>query len=101
MKPEELFDARVVSIIRKVLKVSIWWMIKCDLLKLSFVLNFHNKFRLIFFQTERWDCVIKTRDVFSFLPLINNSVTVRLSFLLLSISAIISNTVGLDCILQC
>ena len=32
----------------------------------------------------------KTREMFSFLPLIDNSATIWLSFLLLSISAIIS-----------
>ena len=35
--------------------------------------------------------VIKTREMFSFLPLINNSVTIELNFLILSISAIISS----------
>ena len=29
--------------IHKVLKVNIWWIIKCSLLKFSFVWNFHNK----------------------------------------------------------
>ena len=35
--------------------------------------------------------MIKTRMIFDFLPLINNSVTIGLSFLLLSISDIISS----------
>ena len=34
---------------------------------------------------------MKTTEMFDFLPLINNSVTIGLSFLLLSISAIISS----------
>ena len=38
-----------------------------------------------------YDCVIKTRDIFSFLPLINNSVTIEFSFLLLIISAMKDN----------
>ena len=35
------------------------------------------------------DYVTKKREMFSFLPLINNSVTIGLSLLLLSISAIV------------
>ena len=46
------------------------------------------EFSLIFFGTAKLDCVIKTREIFRFVPLINNSVTIGLSFLLLSISAI-------------
>ena len=51
LKREELSDARVVSItkkeygfekIHKVLKVNIWWMTECNLLKFSFVWNLHN-----------------------------------------------------------
>ena len=34
---------------------------------------------------------MKTREIFNFIPLLNNSVTVGLSFLLLSISAVISS----------
>ena len=53
------------------------------------VWNFHNKivveFSLISFDTAKWGCVIKT----TFYLMINNSVTIRLSFLLSSISAII------------
>ena len=40
--------------------------------------------------TLNYDCVMKTREIFNFLPLINKSVTILLSFLLLYISAIIS-----------
>ena len=51
-------------------------MIKCNLLKISFVCNFRS-------------------EIFSFLPLISNLVSIGLSFLLLSISAIISsNTIS-------
>ena len=38
------------------------------------------------FSLKKSDCVIKTREIFSSLPLINNSVTIALKFLLLSIS---------------
>ena len=42
--------------------------------------------------------MIKTREIFNFLPLINNSVTIGLSFLLTSISAVISlNAINIDC----
>ena len=47
-----------------------------NLLKLSFVWCFHNKIMLEFsltsFGTLRDVCVIKTREKFSFLPLINS-----------------------------
>ena len=49
---------------------------------------------------------IKRREMFSFLPLINSEVTIKLCFLLLSTSAMISeNTINIlrfyfDCILQ-
>ena len=46
---------------------------------------------LIFFGTAKKDCAIKAREMFSFFPPINSSVTIGLSFLLLSISAIISS----------
>ena len=62
---------------------------------------------LIFFGTAKQDCAIKTREIFSFLPLINNSPTIVLS-LLLSMSACqqsyhqkrLTFCVSLDCILQ-
>ena len=38
-----------------------------------------------------YDCVIKARGIFIFLPVINNSVTTEFSFLLPIISAIISS----------
>ena len=40
-----------------------------------------------------YDCVIKIREMFSFLPQINKSVTIEFSFLLLIISAIISSKI--------
>ena len=50
------------------------------------------KKRVEFSQTSfvilKYDCVIKTIEMFNFLPLINNSVTTGLNFLLLIISAI-------------
>ena len=46
-------------------------------------------FSLTSFDTLKCDFVIKTREMFSFLHLMNNSVTIELSFLLLRKSAII------------
>ena len=70
-------------------------MIHRNLLKFSFVWNFWDKklvvFSLTSFGTLEYDCVMKTREIFNFLPLINNSVTVEFNFLLLIISAIISS----------
>ena len=48
-------------------------------------------FSLTSFGTLKYDWVIKTREIFNFLPLINNSVTIKFSFLFLIISAIISS----------
>ena len=61
-------------------------MIKCDLLKLSVLWNFHYKLvcknSIIIFGPTKYDCVMKTREMFIFLPLINNLVTIGLNFLL-------------------
>ena len=48
-------------------------------------------FTLTSFGTLNYDRLIKTREIFNFLPLINNSVTIEFKFLLWSISAIISS----------
>ena len=89
------FYSRLLIKIHKVLKVNIWWMIKCNLLKFSFAWNVHLKkcvvFSLSSSGTLKYDCVIKLRDIFSFLPLKNNLVTIGLRSILLSISAIISS----------
>ena len=62
-------------------------MIKRNLLNFSFVWNFHNQIVYI---------LIKAREIFDFLPVINNSVTTGLSYLLLTISAIIlPNTINI------
>ena len=62
-------------------------MIKRNLLDFSFVWNFHNQIVYI---------LIKAREIFDFLPVINNSVTTGLSYLLLTISAIIlPNTINI------
>ena len=45
------------------------------------------------FGTLKYDCVTKTRKMLTFLPLMNSSVTIGLSFLLLIISAIISSKI--------
>ena len=69
-------------------------MIKFNLLKLVFVClfvwTFHNeivcRIECNIFGTAKKDCIIKTRETIIFLPLINNSVTTGLGFLLRSIS---------------
>ena len=50
-------------------------------------------FRLTSFGTLKYDCLIKAREIFNFLPLIKKSVTVPLSFSLLCISAMISSKI--------
>ena len=46
-------------------------------------------FSLTSFRTLNYDWVIKIREIFIFLPLIKNSITIEFSFLFLIISAII------------
>ena len=57
--------------------------------------NFQNKICVVFcltsFCTLKYDCVIKTREMFSFLSLMNNLVTIELNFLLLRIPVITSS----------
>ena len=48
------------------------------------------EFSLTSFGTLKYGWVIKTREMFNFVPLINNLVTIEFRFLLLIISAIIS-----------
>ena len=97
-KRKELSDLRVASIHEKrtwlfsrpfiktdkVLTVIIWWMIKRYLLRFSFASNFHNKLlcksSIIFLGTTKQDCVIKVRNILSFFALINNSISMALSF---------------------
>ena len=59
-------------------------MIKCNMLKFLFVWNFHSKMciesSLISFSMAKWDCVIKTRKMFSSEPLINNLLAIGLNF---------------------
>ena len=53
---------------------------------------------LLSFGTGKYDCVIKTKEIFSFLPLINNSMTTGWSLLLLITSAILpSSTIVTFC----
>ena len=49
------------------------------------------EFNLTSFGTLKYDWVIKTIEILSFLSLINNSVTIGFNFLLLIISAITSS----------
>ena len=66
------------------------WMINGNFVKVSLVRNFLNKVvRRV--SSNIYRRIIKTREMFSFLPLIISSVTTRLSFLLLISSAIKSN----------
>ena len=64
-------------------------MVKANLLKVSFVWNFPTKIVHRILSNILW-LSNKTREMFSFIYVTNNSVTTGLSFLLLSISAIIS-----------
>ena len=50
------------------------------------------EFSLTSFGTVKYDCVIKTIEILSFLPLINNSAITGFSLLLLIISAIMSSS---------
>ena len=109
LKRKGLSGVRLVSIIQKNMdlqynfvkihkdvKVNIWWMIKCDLLKLLFISNVCSKIVCRIYSSVVWytkkGCVTKTRNVFKFQSQINNSVVIVLSSLSLSISAIISLT---------
>ena len=56
-----------------------------------FMIKKRAEFSVTYFSSLKYDCVIKTIEMFNFLPLINNSVTTGLSFLLLIISSIISS----------
>ena len=62
--------------LHEIFKVTIWKMINCNLLKLFFIWILHYKVvRRVFFFTSlstlKYDCLIKTSEMFSFLPLIN------------------------------
>ena len=57
-----------------------------------FIIKICVVFSVTYFDTtSKYDCVIKTREMFNFQPLINSSVTTGLSLMLLIISAIISS----------
>ena len=99
LKHEGLTDARIASITKKIwffstfsvvnhkiFKVNIWWMIIRNLLKFVFILNFHNKkmcnvLSLTPFSTLKYYCMITTREIFSSLALMNNSLTIGLAYL--------------------
>ena len=85
------FSSTLFIKIYKVLKVNVWRMIKCNLLKFSVVSNFHSKIVCNIFWKSKIRFCDKNKRIFRFLPIINNSVTVGLRFLLLSISAIMSS----------
>ena len=56
-----------------------------------FTIKKYVQFSLTSYGTLKNDRVIKTREIFNFLPVINSSATIWFSFLLLIISAIISS----------
>ena len=58
------------------------------------------QFSLTSLHTLKYDCVMKTIEIFDFIPLINNLVTTGFNLLLLIISAIIlSKTINILCFL--
>ena len=107
LKHKGLSDAKVLSItkkeysfavnffwrIYKAFKVNIQSIIKCNLLNLLLAWNLCNKkciqLSVTSFGILKLDCVMKTREKFSFLPMVNNSVAIGFRFLLVIISAII------------
>ena len=66
---------------------------ECSLLLGIFIMKKCVEFNRTSFDTLKYDCVIKTIEILSFLPLINNSVTIGFNLLLLIISAIISSEI--------
>ena len=91
LKLERLFGQQVASVIwfcrtlfvktYKSFKVKTWWKIKCYLLwNFYSCVNYSMDFSLIFLDRIKWNCVIKAREMCSFLPLINSSVTYGLPF---------------------
>ena len=78
----------------KVLMINIWWLNAIcwsSCLFGIFMIKKCVQFSLTSSGTVTENCVIKTLQIFSFLPLINRSVSIWLSSLLLIISAIISS----------
>ena len=53
------------------------------------------EFSLTSFGILKYDCEVKTSEMLSFLPVINSSVTIELSFVLLIIPAIMSSKTAL------
>ena len=83
---------------QKFIKFNIEWVINCNLLKISFIWNFHNKkcaeFNQTFFGKPKFGGLIKNN--ISFLPQRNESAAVGSSLLLLSASAVISSNAITD-----
>ena len=61
----------------------------------TLIIKYCAEFSLIYLSTTK--CVIKIREMCSFLSLMNNSFTTGFRFLSLSLSAIISNTINIFC----
>ena len=105
-KPKALSDGRVVSmtkngsaihflysLLNSSKLISAEWLVAISWSSLLFGMFMKKKcvvFTLTSFATWKYDCVVKTKEIFSFQPQRNNSVTTEWSFLLLIISAIIS-----------
>ena len=99
-----LSDASVVSLTKKEygLAVHSLWILMKSLVLISdewfnaicwssllfgiFMIKKWVEFSLTSFGTLKYDCVTKTREMFIFLPLINNSVTIELFFAISHIS---------------
>ena len=79
-----LFDISIVSITKKeyVIMSDEWFIAICwsSLLLGIFAIKKWLVFSLTSFRTLKYDWVTKTREIFIFLHLINNSVTVEFSF---------------------
>ena len=94
-KKEYGLAAHYLLILMKSLKLMSdeWFSAICwsSLLFRIFMIKKWVEFSLTSFGNLKYDWVIKTREMFNFLLLINNSVTIEFSFLLLIILAIISS----------
>ena len=106
---KELFDGSVVSLTKKEysLPVHYLWILMRSLVFISdewlnavcwtslllgiFMIKKWVVFSLTSCATLKYDCVIKIREIFNFLPLINNSITTGFNLLLRIISAMISS----------
>ena len=59
-------------------------MIYCNLLKFFSIWKFYSKKYVEFNLTLKYECAIKTIEMFNYLPLINNSVTTGFSLFVIN-----------------